>query len=362
MKNFIYLFVLNCISIAVYAQEIVPGIVTKTKNAKGNEVYVFNNTRITGYDLEKFNMKDREKTFSALVELLPEINTPFDINNILNKTYCSIPYYVAQNLLFNYEKKPQIINLNDNTTTPDSWGRTADSIYITDGHYFFHQGKMTGGAIEAYYKICPLGRVNLNSDYYSIFIYNIMFTERNIFLNNYSKTGELLSSIEVLFSDAYYTDTDDSVLLYLRTVIDNDKRIHSVFMGGAATCNKYTMVLDSSGYFKTTKIQVYDWNSVPKALEDFTTSEIIDFKTGEILKAYISDPDGYTNVRKELGTSSPVLYKIYDNEPFYIITDILNGSWYKVALYEKKNEDGKTEELYEEGYIHQSRVEIVSKD
>jgi hypothetical protein len=82
----------------------------------------------------------------------------------------------------------------------------------------------------------------------------------------------------------------------------------------------------------------------------------------KVSKAYINDPDGYTNVREKPDTKSPILYKIYQDEPFCVIIDLINGNWYKIALYEKKNQSNKIEQSYEEGYIHKSRVKIIPKD
>jgi hypothetical protein len=76
----------------------------------------------------------------------------------------------------------------------------------------------------------------------------------------------------------------------------------------------------------------------------------------KISKAYINDSDGYTNVREKPDVKSSVLYKIYTNRPFYIITDVINDNWYKISLYDIN------EKIHEDGYIHKSRVRIVPKE
>jgi len=66
-------------------------------------------------------------------------------------------------------------------------------------------------------------------------------------------------------------------------------------------------------------------------------------------EAIINDEDGYTNVRSSPNTSSEILYKIYDNETFYV-DPVLNENWYKVIASENRPS----------GWIHKSRVKILS--
>lgn len=59
----------------------------------------------------------------------------------------------------------------------------------------------------------------------------------------------------------------------------------------------------------------------------------------------IQDPDGYTNLRKERGTASPVLQKINSGENIEVINN--TGDWFLI-----KTKKGLT------GYVHKSRVQV----
>lgn len=59
----------------------------------------------------------------------------------------------------------------------------------------------------------------------------------------------------------------------------------------------------------------------------------------------IQDPDGYTNLRKDKGTSSPILQKINSGENIEVINT--NGDWFLI-----KTKKGLT------GYVHKSRVQV----
>jgi hypothetical protein len=90
----------------------------------------------------------------------------------------------------------------------------------------------------------------------------------------------------------------------------------------------------------------------------------IAYRAGKVQKAYINDPDGYTNVREKPDVTSSVLFKIDRDKPFFVVTDLINGNWYKIALYEQENKKtALIERVYEnEGYIHMSRVQFVPKE
>lgn len=63
---------------------------------------------------------------------------------------------------------------------------------------------------------------------------------------------------------------------------------------------------------------------------------------------FISDPDGYTNVRKEKSTSSDILQRIKSGEVVEVLDN--SGDWYLV-----KTKAGNT------GYIHKSRIKISNE-
>ncbi|MDR1202500.1 MAG: hypothetical protein LBL58_12865 [Tannerellaceae bacterium] len=357
----LFIISLCYLSINIFAQEIIPGIVHKMTYADGKDVYVFNNTGIKDYDMSKMNMKERQKTFISIVESLPIFSCPLDINGIFNKikNYKNLQYFMAKDIF--------------SSVVPNSGRKVSgwlprDSIYFRNNEYFDYNNQQYGGFVEKHTKVCPLSRIDIDKNYYSILIYTITSECKNIFLNNYSKEGFLISTNEVVYSESFYANEEDIKNSYLRTVIDSDKRIHKIFMGGAATCEKYTMTSDSMGYFHTKKTQVYDWNSVVQSwkeeeiLSTIDINQVINFNTGEILKAFINDPDGYTNVREKPDISSSVLFKINKDESFYLIIDLINRDWYAIALYQTKDKSGKIEKSHEDGYIHKSRVRIVPKE
>ncbi len=59
----------------------------------------------------------------------------------------------------------------------------------------------------------------------------------------------------------------------------------------------------------------------------------------------IQDPDGYTNLRKERGTASPILQKINSGEKINVLDN--TGDWFLI-----KTKKGLT------GYVHKSRVQV----
>lgn len=71
--------------------------------------------------------------------------------------------------------------------------------------------------------------------------------------------------------------------------------------------------------------------------------------------AIITDPDGWTNVRKGPSTSSPVLYQLQENEVFVYDEASKHGNWLKV--YVEKDPYSITHQEKEcIGYVHQSRI------
>ncbi|MDR1730202.1 MAG: SH3 domain-containing protein [Prevotellaceae bacterium] len=356
MKRIFFLLIILANILIVRGVE-VPNIM-KEEIKNGKKIYIFNNTQIKTYDLVNLPKENHEKFFQAFVNLLP-ISTPLvDIPKIIRQgNYKAMPSFrETQNLLFRYDSLPNLIGLNGSLMKQtDGFGKMNDSVLISHTSFSYNGNRYSKVQREIHYKTC-VARIELNPLFYTLLIYNIGGEGRVAYLNNYTKSGNLLSSIEVFFSEEPYNkphvDIND---FYLRTVIDNNGRIHRIFQGGAATSEKYTYSLDESGYFKIEKIQVYDWDSSVTELNTISIDEVINFTKGEILKAFINDPDGYTNVREQPNSSSPILYKIKKDESFYVITDLINDNWYKIALYENKTKS------YEGGYIHKSKIKIIPK-
>ncbi|NDV78745.1 SH3 domain-containing protein [Dysgonomonas sp. 511] len=89
-------------------------------------------------------------------------------------------------------------------------------------------------------------------------------------------------------------------------------------------------------------------------LDDNTKEKLTKIQNGlqsNKLTAVINDKDGWTNARKEPNTSSDILYKIYEDEIFYI-NPVLNGNWYKIVEYKNNSK----------GWIHKSCVKIISNN
>ncbi|MEM8894895.1 MAG: hypothetical protein AAGC88_09975 [Bacteroidota bacterium] len=86
---------------------------------------------------------------------------------------------------------------------------------------------------------------------------------------------------------------------------------------------------------------------------------------GQYVSAIIKDPDGYTNVRKDSSSNSMVVDKILEGEVFTYNGD----SWYEeknwigVAINRTNNRDKckYLSTMWEGGYMHKSRVHIMSE-
>ncbi len=69
--------------------------------------------------------------------------------------------------------------------------------------------------------------------------------------------------------------------------------------------------------------------------------------------AIINDPDGFTNVRKGPGTTYEVVGKLVENEVFMLSDELQpDNEWYMVF---------QVEFPYAEGYVHKSRIQLLSK-
>ena len=70
----------------------------------------------------------------------------------------------------------------------------------------------------------------------------------------------------------------------------------------------------------------------------------------KIYNSRINDPDGYTNVRRYPTSKSSILYKIKNEEEFFIEEYDTNSLWLKVYSYNDQSP----------GWIHRSRIEKIS--
>ncbi len=77
----------------------------------------------------------------------------------------------------------------------------------------------------------------------------------------------------------------------------------------------------------------------------------------------INDADGYTNVRKEPSIKSEILYKVKENEVFFIDVEYLNleSDWILIHIpkskFSKYDSDWKPYDL--NGFIHKSRIRDI---
>jgi hypothetical protein len=203
MKIINCVLILSCISLEIFSQEISSDIRKVTK-PDGKEVYVFNKTGIKDYDFGKIEVSNREKTFISIVESLIVVDCPLDVTGIFGqvKNYKNLPYSVAKDVFSVFMPNPAQKILG--------W-MPRDSIYFIENMFFDFNGKEFGGNIEVHVKICPLARVVINENYYSILIYTITAESQCVFLVNFSKKGELISADEVIYRDSFYAETGDDL-------------------------------------------------------------------------------------------------------------------------------------------------------
>lgn len=69
--------------------------------------------------------------------------------------------------------------------------------------------------------------------------------------------------------------------------------------------------------------------------------------------AVVEDKDGYTNIRKDAGTSAAITGKVRSGEIVYCMEK--KGEWYNVDYYTKNY----TKDESKNGFIHQSRVQLI---
>jgi hypothetical protein len=70
----------------------------------------------------------------------------------------------------------------------------------------------------------------------------------------------------------------------------------------------------------------------------------------------ISDPDGFTNIRREADGNSHILYTLASNDVIFCFDDIVNG-YYSVETQKTAYKNGD----FEENFIHKSRVKMLSE-
>lgn len=68
-----------------------------------------------------------------------------------------------------------------------------------------------------------------------------------------------------------------------------------------------------------------------------------------VVQGYINDPDGYMNLREGPGTDANIITKIYQGQPFFVLSQ--TGNWWPVKV---PNGPG--------GYMHRSRINIPTAD
>jgi hypothetical protein len=75
--------------------------------------------------------------------------------------------------------------------------------------------------------------------------------------------------------------------------------------------------------------------------------------------AIIQDSDGYTNIRQDASSESKIIYKINDNQIFWVEDYKPDASWNKV-VYKREDENGiNLDYSYRTGFIHSSRIKFL---
>jgi|ERR1700744_3616797 len=76
----------------------------------------------------------------------------------------------------------------------------------------------------------------------------------------------------------------------------------------------------------------------------------------DLVYAIIKDPEGYANLRQAPSVNAPIITKVYNYSVFSCESNKTN--WWKVLSIQT---DGRNKSYWIEGYVHKSRVLILSK-
>jgi hypothetical protein len=180
-------------------------------------------------------------------------------------------------------------------------------------------------------KIVVLAKRELNKNHLDFILYTDVDEGVFIEIYSYSKSQKKVVSYLELFSGLKSKRSCDPLgINYVstyQTITVKDDIITQTVNDGYQELWDRKIRLNKDGYYEVI------WHSNPT-------------RKSKIFEAVINDSDGYTNVRQEPNTNSPVIFKIYENEKFSIEEFPNTQNWYRIYNYKDKYE----------GWIHKSRV------
>ena len=233
------------------------------------------------------------------------------------------------------ERRPIYIDKNGfPSAITQYFGRYPEEPMIKAVKYIEETGEWVEQPFYFQDKVFPIGRVMLNDNFISL-IFKIMSVESTYYdLWNLSRDGKTLSMVCLFYGLQYNLVNDKDVFTIVNSRIAANGDIiwyekYDNFDEGMETFRTYR--LNENGYFQVVQEK-------------------------QVFAAYISDPDGHTNVRESPNINSPVLYRIYDNERFSIVWELVNDNWYKISSYTRYDNERNEMVIFNEGYIHRSRV------
>lgn len=137
-------------------------------------------------------------------------------------------------------------------------------------------------------------------------------------------------------------------------VVFSKEQLESVFSLDVDETVSITFKFDKDKGKKAARFKVSSkWNEDEKS----KSSDVEEIARQIHQAAYIDDPDGHTNVRKQPNTQSTVVAKIVDGEKFFF-DEVPGSKWVKVY----RSADADAESI---GYMHSSRVrpaDIIEKE
>ena len=142
-------------------------------------------------------------------------------------------------------------------------------------------------------------------------------------------------------------DEDGNIISKESTdVVSAQDQLEAVFSLGVDETTSITFKFDKTK--GTVKFKVSSkWDEDEKS----KSSDVEEIARQIHQAAYIDDPDGYTNVRKQPNTQSTVVAKIVDGEKFFF-DEVPGSKWVKVY----RSADADAESI---GYMHSSRVRLA---
>ncbi|WP_312902095.1 SH3 domain-containing protein [Chryseobacterium taichungense] len=165
----------------------------------------------------------------------------------------------------------------------------------------------------------------------------------NTFGHNFKELIKKLPKVRVIFSSSLYTDWENRTLFFTDVSSVFGKQMTDKLSVGATVYYKLYILPELNKY-----IMQKGETKIDKEYKPINNDEITAFFSRKNAEKYtISDPDGYTNLRKDKSSQSEILQKITAGREIEVLDK--TGDWWKV-----KSKEGKI------GYIHKSRIKSSS--